>query len=56
MGSITGLALRLMQAVCYREAVVTSSPTLPLGGYVGYRRERGRNPIGVETDWISYPG
>ena len=25
----------------YREAVATSSPTLPLGGYVGYRRMKG---------------
>jgi len=31
-----GLALRVgLQSLIYREAVTTSSPTLPLGGYVG---------------------
>jgi len=40
----------------YREAVTTSSPTLPLGGYVGFKRvKEGRNPIGVEADWDSIP-
>jgi hypothetical protein len=40
----------------YHEVVMSSSPTLPLGGYVGYERdERRRNPIGVETDLISTP-
>ncbi len=34
-----GVTLRLAQGwISYREAVATSSPTLPLGGYVGYRR------------------
>jgi len=43
----------------YREAVMTSSPTLPLGGYVGYRcmedgaTPMGLRPIGVEADEIS---
>jgi hypothetical protein len=37
----------------YREAVTTSSPTLPLGGYVGFRRveeaqpHRGLRRIGI---------
>ncbi|MFS8085163.1 MAG: hypothetical protein ACMG6H_05995 [Acidobacteriota bacterium] len=35
--------------VLYREAVATSSPTLPFGGYVGVLvNETGHNPIGVE--------
>jgi len=33
----------------YREAVTTSSPTLPPGGYVGKRSVKGHNPIGVEA-------
>ena len=42
------LALRLARCnALYREAVTTSSPTLPLGGYVGKRSVRGHNPIGV---------
>ncbi len=33
---LDGLALRVgLQSLIYREAVTTSSPTLPLGGYVG---------------------
>src|SRR5438132_9781512 len=28
----------------YREAVMTSSPTLPLGGYVGYRHMKWTQP------------
>ena len=44
------LALGLVQCkVLYRKAVTTSSPTLPLGGYVGKRSVRGHNPIGVEA-------
>jgi hypothetical protein len=41
--------------ILYREAVATSSPTLPPGGYVGYRRVKedatpsGLRPIGVEN-------
>gem|GEM_PF-4854526 len=33
--------------VSYREAVVTSSPTLPLGGYVGYSTWK---RVGVAAD------
>jgi hypothetical protein len=41
------LALSLTRCeVLYREAVTTSSPTLPLGGYVGVRsRKRRLNPV-----------
>ena len=40
----------------YREAVAPSSPTLPLSGYVGYRRmKEDTTPIGVETDWNLIP-
>jgi hypothetical protein len=36
---------RLAMPLSYREAVATSSPMLPLGGYVGYRlREEGATP------------
>jgi hypothetical protein len=41
--------------VSYREAVVTYSLTLPLSGYVGYRRLRKTQPIGVEADLNSIP-
>ena len=35
----------------YREAVVTSSPTLPPGGYVGYRdMKEGATQSGVEAN------
>ncbi len=44
------LALRSARCrVLYREAVTPSSPTLPLGGYVGKRSVRGHNPIKVEA-------
>jgi len=44
------LALRSGRSIAlYREAVTTSSPTLPLGGYVGKRSVIGHNPIGVEA-------
>jgi hypothetical protein len=34
----------------YREAVTTSSPTLPLGGYVGYAAGKDAStPVGVVT-------
>jgi hypothetical protein len=36
--------------VLYRVAVETFSPTLPLGGYVGCRGQKRRNPIGFEAD------
>ena len=41
----------------YREAVATSSPTLPLGGYVGYRTyEEDATPSGLRRIGIRYPG
>jgi hypothetical protein len=40
----------------YREAVATSSPTLPLGATLGYRRKKeDATPSGVEANWNSIP-
>ena len=51
------LASRLAQCnALYREAVTSSSPTLPLGGYVGKRRVTGHNPLGLRRVEIGYPG
>ena len=47
---LDGLALRVgLQSLIYREAITTSSPTLPLGGYVGKSSVRRHIPIGVEA-------
>jgi len=43
--------------VLYREAVATSSPTLPLGGYVGYQRvKEDTTPSGLRRIGIRYQG
>ena len=43
--------------VLYREAVATSSPTLPLGGYVGYGGMKGdATPSGLRRIAIRHPG
>jgi hypothetical protein len=47
---LDGLALRVgLQSLIYREAVTASSPTLPLGGYVGKSSVTRLNAIGLET-------
>jgi hypothetical protein len=41
----------------YREAVAAFSPTLPLGGYVGYRRmKEDATPSGLRRIGIQHPG
>jgi len=41
----------------YREAVLTSSPTLPLGGYVGISGvKEDATPSGLRRIGIRYPG
>jgi len=49
--------LALSDSSLYREAVATSSPTLPLGGYVGYSHaEEGATPSGLRRIGIRHPG